>query len=213
MKYKSVKTIFTVMLLSIMMNGNLSAKDFNQTKNNMQQTDTATFGTGCFWCTEAIFESLDGVISATSGYSGGSVKNPTYEQVCSGNTGHAECIQVVYDPQKISFVDLLQAFWKSHDPTTLNRQGNDAGTQYRSVIFYHNEMQRVASEEFKKKLNDLKAYSDPVVTEISPAVVFYPAEDYHQEYFKLNGHAPYCQFVIAPKMEKFKKAFKDKMKK
>lgn len=185
-----------------------------QTKMNMtMQTDTATFGTGCFWCTEAIFQSLNGVISATSGYSGGERKNPTYEQVCSGATGHAECISIVYDPQKISFVELLEAFWKSHDPTTLNRQGNDVGTQYRSVIFYHNSMQQKAAEEFKQKLNDLKAFDNPVVTEISPATVFYPAENYHQEYFKLNGEAPYCKFFIAPKMEKFKKAFKDKLKK
>lgn len=180
---------------------------------NTSETDTATFGTGCFWCTEAIFQSLDGVLSATSGYSGGTIKNPTYEQVCSGNTGHAECIQVVYNPQKISYVNLLEAFWKSHDPTTLNRQGNDVGTQYRSVIFYHNEMQKKAAEEFKKKLNDLMAFPDPVVTEISPATVFYVAENYHQEYFRLNGSAPYCQFVIAPKLEKFKKVFKEKLKK
>lgn len=185
-----------------------------QSKMNMtMQTDTATFGTGCFWCTEAIFQSLNGVISATSGYSGGERINPTYEQVCSGATGHAECINIVYDPQMISFVELLEAFWKSHDPTTLNRQGADVGTQYRSVIFYHSEMQRKAAEEYKKKLNDLKAFPDPVVTEISPFTVFYPAEDYHQEYFRLNGHAPYCQFVIAPKLEKFKKAFKEKLKK
>lgn len=196
-------------------NATAKANKFNQqTKMNMTaQTDTATFGTGCFWCTEAIFQSLNGVISATSGYSGGSVKNPTYEQVCSGATGHAECINIVYDPQKISFVELLEAFWKSHDPTTLNRQGADVGTQYRSVIFYHSDMQRKAAEEYKKKLNDLKAFPDPVVTEISPATVFYKAENYHQDYFRLNGEAPYCQFVIAPKMEKFKKAFKEKLKK
>lgn len=177
------------------------------------KTDTATFGTGCFWCTEAVFQMLDGVISATSGYSGGNDKNPTYEQVCSGKTGHAECIQVVYDPQKISYDQLLKAFWESHDPTTLNRQGNDVGTQYRSVIFYHNEEQKQLAEAYKKKLNDEKAYDEPVVTEIAPATTFYKAENYHQDYFRLNGHAPYCQFVIAPKVEKFKKIFKDKIKK
>lgn len=176
-------------------------------------TDTATFGTGCFWCTEAIFQSLKGVLKATSGYSGGTAANPTYEDVCSGRTGHAECIQVIYDPKLISYDELLKAFWESHDPTTLNRQGADVGTQYRSVIFYHNQEQHHLAMNYKKKLNDERAFSSPVVTEISPAAKFYPAENYHQDYFRLNGHAPYCQFVIAPKLEKFKKVFKDKLKK
>lgn len=215
---KTIKKIIAALLSGyfiLPINATAQANKLNQqSKMNMtMQTDTATFGTGCFWCTEAIFQSLNGVISATSGYSGGERKNPTYEQVCSGATGHAECINIVYDPQKISFVELLEAFWKSHDPTTLNRQGADVGTQYRSVVFYHNDMQRKAAEEYKKKLNDLKAFPDPVVTEISPFTVFYPAEDYHQEYFRLNGHAPYCQFVIAPKLEKFKKVFEQKLKK
>jgi peptide-methionine (S)-S-oxide reductase len=174
--------------------------------------DTATFGTGCFWCTEAIFESLKGVVSATSGYSGGKIENPTYEQVCSGNTGHAECIQVIFDPRQISFKELLEVFWESHDPTTLNRQGNDVGTQYRSVIFYHNAQQKQLAEAYKEQLNSAKAFDKPIVTEISAFSKFYPAEDYHQEYYRLNGHAPYCQFVIKPKLEKFKKAFKDKLK-
>jgi len=176
-------------------------------------TDTATFGTGCFWCTEAVFESLEGVVKATSGYSGGNVSNPTYEQVCSGNTGHAECIQVVFDPQKISYDELLQVFWESHDPTTLNRQGADVGTQYRSVIFYHNQNQKQLAETYKQKLNSENTFGKPVVTEITAAQKFYPAENYHQEYFKLNGHEPYCQFVIQPKVEKIRKIFSDKLKK
>jgi peptide-methionine (S)-S-oxide reductase len=185
--------------------------------NNIEIMDTtgmqtATFGTGCFWCTEAIFESLKGVSKAVSGYSGGKTANPTYEQVCSGQTGHAECIQVTFDPSVISFQELLEAFWKSHDPTTLNRQGADVGTQYRSVIFYHTDEQRQFAQDYKKKLNDNKAFDNPVVTEIAPFTTFYPAEDYHQEYFRLNGHAPYCQFVIAPKLDKFKKIFNDKLK-
>ena len=182
------------------------------TMNTDRNLDTATFGTGCFWCTEAIFESLKGVVSATSGYSGGMVENPTYEQVCSGNTGHAECIQVVFDPQQISYKELLEVFWESHDPTTLNRQGNDVGTQYRSVIFYHNAEQKHLAESYKDQLNSAKAFDKPIVTEITAFSKFYPAEDYHQEYYRLNGHAPYCQFVIKPKLEKFKKVFKDKLK-
>jgi peptide-methionine (S)-S-oxide reductase len=175
--------------------------------------DTATFGAGCFWCVEAQFQLLDGVESVKSGYSGGTVKNPSYKEVCTGRTGHAEVCQVLYDTTKLSYEDMLQAFWKSHDPTQLNRQGNDVGTQYRSVIFYHNEKQHALAEEYKKKLNDSGAYNDPVVTEISPFTVFYEAEDYHQNYFNENGDAPYCSFVIQPKVEKFRKVFKEKLKK
>lgn len=174
--------------------------------------DTATFGTGCFWCTEAVFQSLKGVEKAVSGYSGGHVANPTYEEVCTGNTGHAECIQVIYDPKVISYKDLLEAFWKSHNPTTLNRQGADVGTQYRSVIFYHNAEQKKQAEAYKQLLNDEKAFEDPVVTEIAPMTTFYTAENYHQSYFLLNGQAPYCQFVIKPKLEKFRKIFHERMK-
>ncbi|MFC5534283.1 peptide-methionine (S)-S-oxide reductase MsrA [Rhodocytophaga aerolata] len=173
----------------------------------------ATFGAGCFWCVEAIFQQLDGVQKVASGYSGGQVDNPTYKQVCSGTTGHAEVIQITYDPAKISFEELLEAFWSSHDPTTLNRQGADIGTQYRSVVFYHTEQQRNLAEAFKKQLNDEKAFGKPVVTEISPFTKFYVAEDYHQNYFNENGDAPYCRVVIAPKLDKFKKVFKDKLKK
>ena len=176
--------------------------------------ETATFANGCFWCTEAIFEELKGVASAVSGYTGGQTENPTYKEVCSGTTGHAECIQVTFDPSIISFDELLEVFWKTHDPTTLNRQGNDIGTQYRSAIFYHNEAQKQKATQYKKELNESGAWPNPIVTEISPFTVFYPAENYHQQYFEVNGDAnPYCQFVIQPKLEKFRKVFADKRKK
>lgn len=191
----------------------MTSNDVNISVPEGTKTDTATFGTGCFWCTEAIFQQLDGVISATSGYSGGTVDNPTYKQVCDGNTGHAEVIQVVYDPSKITFDELLEAFWQSHDPTTLNRQGNDVGPQYRSVIFYHNEEQKQKAEKYKAELDKSKAFDNPIVTEISPFSKFYVAENYHQEYYDKNGSAPYCYYVIRPKLEKFKKVFKDKLKK
>jgi peptide-methionine (S)-S-oxide reductase len=176
------------------------------------KTDTATFATGCFWCTEAVFQELKGVLKATSGYSGGHVANPSYEQVCSGETGHAECLQIIYDPKVISFDELLEVFWEAHDPTTLNRQGNDEGTQYRSAIFYHNEEQRQKAEHYKEQLNKSGAYSNPVVTEITPFTKFYAAENYHQDYYRLHGSQPYCTFVIRPKVEKFEKVFKDKLK-
>jgi len=176
------------------------------------KTDTATFGTGCFWCTEAIFQELKGVLKATAGYSGGHVANPSYEAVCTGATGHAECLQIVYDPTVISFDELLEVFWESHDPTSLNRQGNDEGTQYRSAIFYHNEAQKEKAIHYKDELNKSKAYDKPVVTEITPFSKFYPAEDYHQHYYNNNGSQPYCTFVIRPKVEKFEKVFKAKLK-
>ncbi len=176
------------------------------------KTETATFGTGCFWCTEAVFQELKGVYKVTSGYSGGSVKNPSYEEVCTGTTGHAECLQIVYDPAVISFKELLEVFWEAHDPTTLNRQGNDVGTQYRSVIFYHNEEQKKLATEYKEKLDKSGAYNSPIVTEITPFASFYAAEDYHQDYYRLHGSQPYCTFVIRPKVEKFEKVFKDKLK-
>ncbi len=174
--------------------------------------DTATLGNGCFWCTEAIFQNLKGVYSAVSGYSGGHVKNPTYKDVCAGITGHAEVLQIVYDPAVISFEELLEVFWKTHDPTTLNRQGNDIGTQYRSSIFYHNEQQKQLAESYKKKLDASGAFTKPIVTEIVAFTEFYRAENYHQDYFSLNGSEPYCTYVIQPKVEKFKQVFKDKLK-
>lgn len=187
--------------------------------NKQMVTDTtktlqaATFGAGCFWCVEAVFQQLDGVKTVASGYTGGHVENPTYKQVSNGNTGHAEVIQITYNPQEITFAELLEAFWSSHDPTTLNRQGADVGTQYRSAIFYHNFEQKELAEKYKKELNASGAFSKPVVTEVAPMTVFYKAEDYHQNYYNLNGDAPYCRMVIAPKLEKFKKVFKDKLKK
>jgi len=183
------------------------------TKETTHKTDTVTFGAGCYWCTEAQFQQLKGVQKVESGFSGGQVLNPTYKQVCSGTTGHAEVCNITYDPSIISFDELLAAFWTCHDPTTLNRQGNDVGTQYRSVIFYHNEEQKQKSEDYKKKLNNEKAWPNPVVTEISAFTKFYKAEDYHQNYYNENGEAPYCHFVIQPKVEKFKKVFQDKLKK
>lgn len=174
--------------------------------------DTATFGAGCFWCVEAVFERLEGVLHVESGYSGGHVVNPTYKEVCNGTTGHAEVTRIIYDPAKVSFKDLLEVFWKTHDPTTLNRQGNDVGTQYRSVIFYHNEEQKQLAGEYKKKLDESGAFNNPIVTEISPLINYYPAEDYHQNYYEENPAQGYCQFVIRPKVEKFEKVFGSKMK-
>lgn len=191
---------------------NMSNTDNNRIPEGVK-TDTATFGTGCFWCTEAIFQQLDGVFSATSGYSGGHVDNPTYKEVCEGTTGHAEVIQVVYDPAKITFDELLEVFWQVHDPTTLNRQGNDVGPQYRSVVFYHDNEQKQKAEEYKAELDKSKAFNNPIVTEISPFAKFYKAENYHQDYYNNNGSQPYCNFVIRPKLEKFEKVFKDKLKK
>ncbi len=178
-----------------------------------ENLDTATFGTGCFWCTEAIFQQLKGVKKVTSGYSGGNVNNPSYKEVCTGTTGHAEVIQILYDPKEISFDELLQVFWQTHDPTTLNRQGNDVGPQYRSVVFYENDDQRRIAEHYKKELNEKKVYDNPIITEISPLKNFFAAEDYHQNYYNNNGDQPYCNFVIRPKLEKFEKVFKDKLKK
>ncbi len=183
-----------------------------QNKNLMKQ-DTITFGSGCFWCSQAVFERVEGVISATAGYAGGDVPHPTYEQVCTGKTGHAEVVQVVYAPQKVSLEKLLEIFWKTHDPTTLNRQGADVGTQYRSVIFYHNARQKAVAEALKKRLEEEKIWADPVVTEISPFKNFYPAEKYHQDYYRNNPSAGYCQFVITPKLEKFEKIFREQVRK
>jgi peptide-methionine (S)-S-oxide reductase len=172
----------------------------------------ATFGSGCFWCTEAVFRELRGVHAVESGYSGGHVDHPTYEQVCSGETGHAEVVQVTYEPSVISFAELLEVFWRTHDPTTLNRQGNDSGTQYRSVIFYHNDEQKKLAEQLKQELDTSGAFDRPIVTEIAPYRAFYAAEVYHQKYYDLNPRQPYCLFVIAPKMEKFREVFAKKLK-
>lgn len=172
----------------------------------------ATLGAGCFWCIEACYKDLKGVVSVTSGYSGGHTDNPTYKEVCSGTTGHAEIARIVYDDAVISFDELLEMFWFVHDPTQLNRQGNDIGTQYRSVIFYHNDEQRATAEAYKQRLEAEKVWDRPIVTEISPLTNYYPAEDYHNNYFELNPGNAYCQAVVRPKVEKFRKIFAQRMK-
>lgn len=174
--------------------------------------EIATLGAGCFWCIEAVFTELKGVVSVMPGYTGGKIKNPAYKEVCTGNTGHAEVAQITFDPAMISFKEILEVFWKTHDPTTLNRQGNDVGTQYRSAIFYHSEKQKQVAEFYKKELDEAQLWSNPIVTEITPMEVFYPAEDYHQNYFAEHGDEMYCKFVIKPKVEKFKKVFAAKLK-
>jgi len=174
--------------------------------------EKATFGGGCFWCTEAIYEKVKGVTSAVSGYAGGSVKNPGYKEVCSGLTGHAEVIQISFDPSVISYQELLEIFFKTHDPTTLNKQGADVGTQYRSVIFYHTKKQKKIAEGIIVELDQEGIWNDPIVTEITAISEFYPAEDYHQEYFENNSTQGYCRMVIQPKVEKFTKIFQDKLK-
>ena len=172
----------------------------------------ATFGGGCFWCTEAVYQELQGVYKVTSGYSGGKKPNPTYEEISTGFTGHAEVIQIDFDPQQVSFAELLEVFWKTHDPTTLNRQGADTGTQYRSVVFYHNDEQKQLAQAIKKTLDDAGAFSDPIVTEISPLETFYPAENYHQNYYAQNGRQPYCRAVITPKVDKVRQVFANLLK-
>jgi len=175
-------------------------------------TDTITLGAGCFWCVEAVFSELKGVLSVTSGYMGGHVKNPSYKEVCNGTTGHAEVAQLVFDPAQVSLTEILEVFWQTHDPTTLNRQGADVGTQYRSAIFFHDNGQRSLAEDLKKQLDASGAFRAPIVTEITEASIFYKAEDYHQDYYALNGSQGYCQMVIRPKLEKFRKVFADKLK-
>lgn len=190
----------------------LSVLALNQAQAQGKKTEKATFGMGCFWCTEAIFQRLKGVISVKSGYEGGTLTNPTYEEVCTGATGHAEVLEITYNPLVISYDDLLEVFWKSHDPTTLNRQGADSGTQYRSVVFYHNAEQKTLAEKYKDELNKTNAYGKKVVTAIEAAKPFYVAENYHQNYFNKNGSEPYCRLVILPKIEKLEKVFKAKLK-
>jgi peptide-methionine (S)-S-oxide reductase len=177
------------------------------------KTETALFGEGCFWCTEAFFQRLEGVYKVESGYGGGHVVNPTYEQVCDKNTGHIELARIVYDPAKISYDELLEVFWKTHDPTTMDQQGNDVGPQYKSVIYYYNTEQKQKAESYKAKLDKSGAWDRPIVTEIAAFKNFYPAEQYHQNYYNDNQNQGYCRFVIAPKLEKFEKVFKDKLKK
>lgn len=221
-----MKTTFFLFVLTLLYGTSLGSCVNNDKNNNNQLMNltneinenensglaTAVFGTGCFWCTEALFETLDGVKDVVSGYSGGKTINPDYRSVCTGTTGHAECVKITYDPSVISFKQLLQAFFRSHDPTTLNRQGADVGTQYRSVIFYTNKEQKALAEEIMSELNKSGAYPKPIVTEISALGKFYVAEDYHQDYYANNPEEGYCAVVIAPKLDKFRKVFKNSLK-
>jgi peptide-methionine (S)-S-oxide reductase len=189
-------------------NNKQTKKDLDPMLSNLPK---ATVGGGCFWCVEAVFQRLQGVKAVESGYTGGQVDNPTYEQVCSGKTGHAEVLQITFDAEKLTYKDLLKVFFLTHDPTTLNRQGNDAGTQYRSVIYYHDDNQKTIAEEMIKEITEAKYYKDPIVTEVSSLGKYYPAEDYHQNYYNLNGSTNgYCQYVVKSKVDKFMKIFKDK---
>lgn len=189
-------------------------KDIPVTKvqNSNPNNEVITFGAGCFWCVEAVFEELKGVEKVISGYSGGHVEKPSYRAVCNGTTGHAEVTQVYYNPKEISLEELLEVFFQTHDPTTLNRQGNDVGTQYRSAIFYHNDEQKKIAEKIKAALNAAEVFPNPIVTEVTMFKNFYEAENYHQDYYELNGNQPYCKYVILPKMEKLHKLFADKLK-
>ncbi len=212
---KLLKNIALIGLISVILThiscGSSTKSSPAITKMNTTKLETITFGAGCFWCVEAVYQRLKGVKSVTSGYMGGKLKNPTYREVCSGLTGHAEVCQITYDPAVISFQTLLEVFWQTHDPTTLNRQGADVGTQYRSAIFAHTDEQLQQAQEWKTNLNAKHVFPNPIVTQIEKASAFYPAEDYHQDYYNQNGYEPYCQIVIKPKMDKFLKAFKDKL--
>ena len=191
---------------------NTLESDSNQPANPSSH-DTITLGGGCFWCVEAVYEMLDGVIKVESGFSGGTVKNPSYREVCTGSTGHAEVAQITFDNSKTSVEEILKVFFTVHDPTTLNKQGADVGTQYRSVIFYRNDHQRNIARSIIDDLNNNHVYTSPIVTQLNPFTVFYKAEDYHQDYYNQNKEAPYCRMVIQPKLEKFEKVFKDRLKK
>jgi len=190
-------------------------KNMSETTTNVDNAtlDTALLGAGCFWCVEAVFQRLEGVVSVTSGYSGGHIENPTYEEVCSKTSGHVEVARIVYDTTRLSYDELLEVFWKTHDPTTMDQQGNDKGPQYRSAVFYFNEEQKQKAEYYKKQINEEKLYPNPIVTVIEPAQKFYPAESYHQNYYNQNPDQMYCRYVVQPKVEKFEKLFKNKMKK
>lgn len=192
----------------------VQAEKQNRMNNHttVKKQDTATFAAGCFWCVETQFKTLKGVEKVISGFTGGHVPNPTYEEVCTGTTGHAEACNIIYNPSVISYDELLAAFFVAHDPTQLNRQGNDIGTQYRSAVFYHNAKQKKLAEYYINRLNQEKVYPAPIVTRVQPYTVFYKAEDYHQNYYSRNKNQPYCQLVIKPKLEKFRKVFKDKIK-
>ena len=212
---KSIVVVFILFFLScnLVSEKKVENKKFVLNKESMSGLDLATFGNGCFWCTEAIFQQLNGVKKVEAGYAGGTVKNPSYKEVCTGNTGHAEVIRLAYDSKVISYRELLEVFFSTHDPTTLNRQGADIGTQYRSVIFYHNVDQKKQAEEMIKALDKAKVYENKIVTEITEVNNYFPAEDYHQNYYNNNKNQGYCRAVINPKLEKFMKTYKDKLKK
>lgn len=208
-----MKNSTAIILLFVLISSNLcSQKLVNKSKKMKDNLAIATFGNGCFWCTEAIFQQLNGVEKVVPGYTGGKVKNPTYEQVCTGETGHAEAIQITYDPKEISYRELLDVFFYTHDPTTLNRQGNDIGTQYRSVIFYQDESQKNEAKKIIEQLDQEKVYDKKIVTEIVPLGIFYFAEDYHKDYYNNNKNQPYCRAVINPKLDKFVKKYGSKIK-
>lgn len=219
MKLKSVLTMtYLISLIFLFSNCSFTSKTEPKITNKQiinkqmsEKTDTAIFGAGCFWCVEAIFQRLKGVESIESGYTGGTVENPTYKQVCTGETGHAEVTKIMFNPDVISFNELLEVFWTTHDPTTLNQQGADIGTQYRSAVFYLNEEQKMQSEKSKSEIAT-QIWDGTIVTEITPLKKYYKAEDYHQNYFNQNSDQSYCRFVINPKLEKFRKKFKDKIK-
>lgn len=216
----AVTMVSAIFFMSACGQSNQTAVKKMETKSESEKTmagsgtiDTITLGAGCFWCVEAVFQRLNGVLTVESGYMGGSVKNPSYREVCTGSTGHAEVARITYDKTKVTLDEILEVFWKTHDPTTLNYQGNDHGTQYRSAVFYYSEDQKTIAEKYKKEINASGAYPNPIVTEISPAKEFYKAEDYHQNYYNQNGQEGYCRYVIQPKVEKFEKIFKNKLKK
>lgn len=200
-----MKNILLICFFALSLNG--------ISQNKKANLETITLGGGCYWCVEAVYENLDGVKSVVSGFSGGKVANPTYEEVCTGETGHAEVVQITYDKNITDINEIFKVFFTVHDPTTLNRQGADVGTQYRSVIFYKNDEQRKAAQSIIAELNKAKVYNSPIVTKVEPFKVFYKAEDYHQNYYANNKNQPYCKMVIQPKIEKFEKVFKDKLKK
>lgn len=210
---KKIILLLTFVFLTTACSNAGENKNYDEKVEMNETIDTAIFASGCFWCTEAIFQELVGVKKVESGYIGGENDNPTYQEVCGGNTGHAEATRITYNPDIIPFKDLLEVFWQTHDPTTLNRQGNDVGTQYRSGVFYLNEDQKQLAEEYKQKLDKAGIFDNPIVTEITAASEFFVAENYHQDYYSQNANQPYCNLVITPKVEKFRKVFKEKLKK
>ncbi len=212
------KIIVITFLFCFVLNACVAQTKKNTTKKNKNMNENvklelATFGAGCFWCVEAVFQRLEGVEKVESGYTGGKTERPTYRDICTGLTGHAEVCRISYDPSKITFEELLEVFWGTHDPTTVNQQGADIGTQYRSSIFYHNETQKKLAEEYKAKITKEKVFDAPIITEITACKEYYPAEQYHQNYYNQNSSQGYCSFTIAPKIEKLKKVFKNKLKK